>query len=102
MAYPLPTASLDSAPVRPGALDPLLELIESHIAQGRYPGCQLALAHQGRLVLNKSFGQARLGQGDPADTQAMAAQNDSLWLLYSNTKVITATACTTRMSWPWL
>jgi CubicO group peptidase (beta-lactamase class C family) len=92
MAYPLPTASLDSAPVRPGALDPLLELIESHIAQGRYPGCQLALAHQGRLVLNKSFGQARLGQGDPADTQAMAAQSDSLWLLYSNTKVITATA----------
>ena len=92
MAYPLPLASLESAPLRPGALDPLLALIEQHIAEKRYPGCQLALAHQGRLVFNQSFGQARLGHGDPADTQAMAAQNDTLWLLYSNTKVITATA----------
>jgi len=92
MAYPLPLASLESAPLRPGALGPLLALIEQHIAEKRYPGCQLALAHQGRLVFNQSFGQARLGHGDPADTQAMAAQNDTLWLLYSNTKVITATA----------
>ena len=92
MAYPLPTASLDSAPLRPGALDPLLALIEQHIADGRYPGCQVALAHQGRLLLNKSFGHARLGQGDPADTQPMKATDETLWLLYSNTKVITATA----------
>jgi CubicO group peptidase (beta-lactamase class C family) len=92
MAYPLPTAALDAAPIRPGALEPLFTLIEQQIAEGRYPGCQVALANQGRLVLSRSFGQARIGQGHPADAQAMPAQDDTLWLLYSNTKVITATA----------
>ena len=92
MAYPLPKASLNSAPLRPGALEPLYQLIEQHIQDRRYPGCQLALAHHGRLLLSKSFGHARIGQGDAADTHVMPASDDTLWLLYSNTKIITATA----------
>jgi CubicO group peptidase (beta-lactamase class C family) len=92
MAFPLPLASLDASPVRPGALDPLVALIQQHVAEHRYPGCQIALAHQGRLVFSKSFGHARLGAGHADDTQSMPATEDTLWLLYSNTKVITATA----------
>jgi CubicO group peptidase (beta-lactamase class C family) len=92
MTYPLPTASLDQAPVRPQALQALTDLIELHIHEGRYPGCQIALAYQGALVFSRSFGMARIGQGDPADTQPVKASDDTLWLLYSNTKVITATA----------
>ena len=92
MAYPLTASSLDKTPLRPEPLAALSALIESHIKEQRYPGCQIALAHDGKLVLDKSFGMARIGQGHAADTVALPARSDSLWLLYSNTKVIVATA----------
>jgi CubicO group peptidase (beta-lactamase class C family) len=92
MTFPLPSVSLEHAPIRADALQSLMDLIEQQIADKRYPGCQLALGYQGQLVFSRSFGQARIGQGHPADTQAMPASNDTLWLLYSNTKVITAAA----------
>src|SRR6185437_2205269 len=82
---------LDSA--EPGALalsadrlDRLTAIIEGHIREGRYPGAQIAVARHGKLALFRSFGQARL------EPQATPARDDSLWLLYSNTKVITAVA----------
>jgi len=65
--------------------------INTHIQDKRYPGAQIALAYKGSLVWEQSFGQARVGQGHEADTKAVAADNQSLWLLYSNTKVIMAT-----------
>lgn len=92
MAYPLTASSLDKTPLRPEPLAALSALIESHIKEQRYPGCQIALAHDGKLVLDKSFGMARIGQAHAADTVALPARSDSLWLLYSNTKVIVATA----------
>jgi CubicO group peptidase (beta-lactamase class C family) len=67
------------------------ELINTHIQDKRYPGAQIALAYQGSLVWEQSFGHARVGQGHEADTKAVTADNQSLWLLYSNTKVIMAT-----------
>lgn len=70
----------------PARLDDLCRLVAAQIAEGRYPGCQLAVARDGKLVLDRSFGQARLGNA------AMAAGDDTLWLLYSNTKVLVATA----------
>ncbi|MDI9332006.1 MAG: serine hydrolase domain-containing protein [Alphaproteobacteria bacterium] len=91
MTRPMPTGSLNDAPVREGALQPLFDLIQQHIAQGRYPGAQIALGYRGELVLDMSFGQARTGQGGAADGRAESTKPDTLWLLYSNTKVIIAT-----------
>ena len=85
-SFPLPQADLDSLGFRKSQIDRLIELIERHIAAGRYPGCQIALARHGKLALFKSFGDAVT---EPA---TRPAANDSLWLLYSNTKVVTAVA----------
>lgn len=92
MAYPLTLSSLDQTPLRAEPLQALFALIEEHVKAQRYPGCQLALARNGQLLLDKSFGMARIGHGHAADNKPVAAGSDSLWLLYSNTKVIVATA----------
>ena len=84
--FPLPTADLESLGIRRGQIDRLIALIERHIAEGRYPGCQIALARHGKLGLFRSFGQAATAP------QPRAAADDTLWLLYSNTKVVTAVA----------
>ena len=81
-----------ASPLSLQALEGLFTLIDQHIAQGRYPGCQIALAWQGEVLVERSFGMARIGVGHAADTQPMPANNDHLWLLYSNTKVLMATA----------
>ena len=91
MNYPLPSAPLSHAPIQSVAMEKLSELIQSHIQDKRYPGAQIALAYQGQLVWEESFGHARLGQGHEADTAQIPADNQSLWLLYSNTKIIMAT-----------
>ncbi len=85
-SFPLPPADLESLGFRTGQIDRLIELIERHIAAGRYPGCQIALARHGKLALFRSFGNAVT---EPAKRPAT---DDSLWLLYSNTKVVTAVA----------
>jgi CubicO group peptidase (beta-lactamase class C family) len=86
MAFPLAAATPSSLDLDPRALDRLQELITRHLAEARYPGAQVAVARHGKLALFRTFGDARI---DPART---AARDDSLWLLYSNTKVITACA----------
>jgi CubicO group peptidase (beta-lactamase class C family) len=84
--YPLPQGDLEAAGLRTDRIHRLLATIESHIGQGRYPGAQIALARHGKLLLERSFGQARIAP------QATAAGDRTLWLLYSNTKVLVATA----------
>lgn len=84
--FPLPSADLASLGFRLEQIDRLTALIERHIAEGRYPGCQIALARHGKLGLFKSFGKAA------SDPKPRAAADDTLWLLYSNTKVVTAVA----------
>src|SRR5258708_8333823 len=84
--FPLPSADLDSLNFRQEQVDRLIKLIERHIAEGRYPGCQIALARHGKLALYKSFGNA------VTEPKPLAAADDTLWLLYSNTKVVTAVA----------
>jgi CubicO group peptidase (beta-lactamase class C family) len=85
-SFPLSADDLAPAEFRKEPLERLVTLIEGHIATGRYPGCQIALARGGRLVLERAFGAARTAP------ERKAAKNDSLFLLYSNTKVVTATA----------
>ncbi|HUP33855.1 MAG TPA: serine hydrolase domain-containing protein [Candidatus Limnocylindria bacterium] len=86
MAFPLSTATPSSLGFDVRALERLPELITRHLAEGRYPGAQIAVAREGKLALARSFGDARL------DPSRVPAGEDSLWLLYSNTKVVTACA----------
>ncbi|MFN4089375.1 MAG: serine hydrolase domain-containing protein [Alphaproteobacteria bacterium] len=86
MPFPLETADPAAVRLDPVAIGRLVALIERHIAEGRYPGAQIAFARDGRLALHRSFGHARIGAA-PAD-----ARDDTLWLLFSNTKVVTACA----------
>ena len=86
MTQPLPTADPASLGLDPAPLGRCAELISRHVAEGRHPGAQIAVARNGALALFQTFGDARL---DPARAPA---RDDTLWLLYSNTKVITACA----------
>src|SRR5262245_19995726 len=86
MAFPLTPSDPTSLGLDSQALDRLYELINRHITEGRYPGAQIAVARHGKLAALRSFGDAR------TDPQRAAAKDDTLWLLYSNTKVITACA----------
>jgi len=77
-----PLASLPLSDPAALGLDPariarLCTVIEGHIAEGRYPGAQIAIARHGRLALFRTFGQARIG------AVAKAATAETLWLLYS-------------------
>ena len=86
MTFPLSVATPSSLDLDPRQLERLQELITGHLAEGRYPGAQIALARDGKLALFRTFGDARI---DPSRTPT---RDDTLWLLYSNTKVITACA----------
>jgi CubicO group peptidase (beta-lactamase class C family) len=68
------------------SLERLSTIIETHLAEGRYPGAQVAVARYGKLAFFKTYGAARL------TPEKMPARDDTLWLLYSNTKVVTAAA----------
>src|SRR5262249_16514421 len=85
-AFPLSASKPSALSLNERALDRLQTLITRHIAEGRYPGAQIALARHGQLALTASFGDAR------TEPRPGAATDDTLWLLFSNTKVITACA----------
>ena len=74
-------AGLDSE--RLGRLD---RLIEEHIGDGRYPGAQIAVARDGKLVKSATFGRAKV------DPDAVGADAETLWLMFSQTKVIVTAA----------
>lgn len=90
VAFPQPeileTADPARLGLRPEALERLCGIIEGHIADNRYPGAQVAMARHGKLGFYKSFGAARI------EPERVAAGPDTLWLMYSNTKVVTAAA----------
>ncbi|HXJ83817.1 MAG TPA: serine hydrolase domain-containing protein [Candidatus Methylomirabilis sp.] len=86
MNFPLPTLDPTSLGLDSQALERLRETITRHLAEGRYPGAQIAVARWGKLALCQAFGDARL------EPDRVPARDDTLWLLYSNTKVITACA----------
>jgi CubicO group peptidase (beta-lactamase class C family) len=86
MPFPLAMSTPSSAGLDPQALERLEEVITRHLAEGRYPGAQIAVARRGVLALDRTFGDAQL------DPERVAARDDTLWLLYSNTKVLTACA----------
>ena len=83
---PLPQADPASAGLDPERIDRLYRLIEEHIRERRYPGTQVAFARHGKLLAFRTFGQAR------AEPSPRPATDETLWLLYSQTKVVTAAA----------
>ena len=85
MTFVLPPVAPADAGLRPEQIDRVCKIIETQIAENRYPGAQIAIARAGKLAFSKTFGAARLEPQTPA-------KDDTLWLLYSNTKVITAAA----------
>src|SRR5207247_10819451 len=62
------------------------ELVARHIADVRYPGAPCAAARHGTLAAFVALGDARL------DPERIPARDDTLWLVYSNTTVLTACA----------
>jgi CubicO group peptidase (beta-lactamase class C family) len=84
--FPLPAGDLASSGLRADRLERLFAVIDGHVAEDRYPGCQIALARDGRLLLERTVGRAR------TVPEPVPASADTLWLLYSNTKVLVATA----------
>jgi CubicO group peptidase (beta-lactamase class C family) len=86
MPFDLPSGDPQKLGLDQGQLDRLVDTIEKQIAEGWYPGCEIALARHGKLVLSRHFGNARIAP------QKIKADANTLWLLYSNTKVLTAAA----------
>jgi CubicO group peptidase (beta-lactamase class C family) len=85
MSFVLEPTDLNAAGLRPEPLARMEKLIEQHIAEGRYPGAQVAIARNGKLAFTRNYGLARIAPAVPA-------RDETLWRLYSNTKVITAAA----------
>jgi CubicO group peptidase (beta-lactamase class C family) len=86
MTFPLAPSSIEALGLDPKPVGRLRELVTAHIAEGRYPAAQIAVARHGKLGLVWTLGDARL------DPQRVPAHDETLWLLFSNTKVITACA----------
>lgn len=86
MPFDLPAGDPRSLGLDPVALNRLVETIEKQIDEGWYPGCEVAIARNGRFALSRHFGKARTAP------QSVKVDDRTLWLLYSNTKVITAAA----------
>lgn len=85
-SFPLETADPAALGFHPPAIERLCGVIAGHIEEGRYPGAQIAFARRGKLAFARTFGSARL------EPKPAAAKDDTLWLLYSNTKVVIAAA----------
>src|SRR3984885_6526203 len=85
-SYPLPESNLSALGFAAKPLDHLDALIQSHIAEGRYAGAQIALARHGKLGLFRTYGNAKTEGGK------VPASNDTLFLLFSQTKVLTSSA----------
>jgi CubicO group peptidase (beta-lactamase class C family) len=84
--YPLPESNLSALGFAAKPLDHLDALIRSHIEDGRYAGAQIALARRGKLALFRTYGDAKTEGGK------VPATNESLFLLFSQTKVLTSAA----------
>ena len=86
MTFPLELSDPRSLGFAPAQLAKLDALIDGHIADGRYPGAQVALARHGKLAYFRSYGNARL------EPEQRPVGDDTLFLLFSNTKVLVSSA----------
>jgi len=85
-AYPLLSADPASLGFAATPLHHLDRLIRQHIEEGRYPAAQIALARHGKLALFRTYGDAK------TEGRNLPATDDTLFLLFSQTKVLTSCA----------
>ena len=83
------TAEPGACGVDAAVLQRLYERIGLHIESGWYPGAAFAMARHGKLVANRAFGTATISDDK---LQAKAATEETLWLLYSQTKPVVSSA----------
>jgi len=84
--YPLPLGDPASLGFAGKPLQHLDRLIRQHIEEGRYPGAQIALARHGKLALFRNYGDAK------TKPRNVPATDETLFLLFSQTKVLTSSA----------
>ena len=85
-SFPLAESDPQSLGFALKPLEHLDRLIREHIEGGRYPGAQIALARHGKLALYRSYGDAK------TEGERLPASGDTLFLLFSQTKVLTSSA----------
>lgn len=85
----LKAASPESQGICSAGLDRLYARIEKHIADDWYPGAAVAMARHGHLVATKTFGIARFGT---SDTAPVPVEDETMFLMYSQTKPVTSCA----------
>ena len=83
---PLAMSTPESLGLDPERLSVLDSLIERHIAEGRYPGAQYAVARRGKLAKVATFGDSL------TDPDSIPANEETLWLMFSQTKVVVTAA----------
>ena len=86
ISIPLPLAEPEGVGLSSAHLSSLDDLVNRHIDQGHYPGAQYAVARDGKLVWHRMVGRAMI---DPAPVDAT---DETLWLMFSQTKIMTAAA----------
>ena len=97
--YPLPASNPASLGFAQKPLEHLDHLIRQHLEEGRYPGAQIALARRGELALYRSYGDAKTEpRREAAGSDRLSvlrrdpAGPQTLFLLFSQTKVLTSCA----------
>ena len=97
MAFPLAPSTPSSLGFDVRALERLPELITRHLAEGRYPGAQIAVAREGKLALVRSFGDARIESLAGHDILVKQA-SPSLSFLQNSLKDLAAAADSLRQA----
>jgi len=84
--YPLSPSTPQALGFAQKPLEHLDHLIRQHIEEGRYPGAQIALARNGEMALFRTYGDAKVAP------ERVPAGGETLFLLFSQTKVLTSSA----------
>jgi CubicO group peptidase (beta-lactamase class C family) len=84
--FPLSESNPEALGLAIKPLEALDRLIRTHIQDGRYPGAQIAVARHAKLALFRTYGDARTGE------TRVPATSHTLFLLFSQTKVLTSAA----------
>ena len=84
--YPLQSSDPEALGFALKPLEHLDRLIREHLEERRYPGAQIALARNGKLALYRTYGDAKTKDG------RVPASGETLFLLFSQTKVLTSSA----------